>query len=296
MAFTSTGFPAELVREVFIGAKGKSSIAKLAKQTPIAFSGTDVMVFSLDGEVNLVAEGGAKAKHTNSNSVAPIAPVKIEYGARVSDEFLRCSEEKQLEYIKGFTEGFEGKIARGLDIMVMHGINPATGSAATSLIGTNSFDTNTDVTSVTYTALDPEANVASAVAAIGDYDFSGIAMSKGFAASLAALKASGVPQYPELAWGAQVASIRGVPADVNSTVSKVAGKYAYCGDFENAFKWGYADKINFEVIEYGNPDNDSDAGDLKGHNQVYLRAEAWIGWKILDGSAFAVIETASSGS
>ena len=46
MAFTSTKFPHELVKEVFTGAKGKSSIAKLAEQTPIAFSGTDVMVFS----------------------------------------------------------------------------------------------------------------------------------------------------------------------------------------------------------------------------------------------------------
>ena len=130
MAFTSTSFPAELVREVFIGAKGKSSIAKLCGQTPVAFSGTDVMVFSLDGEVNLVAEGGAKAKHTNSNDVAPITPVKIEYGARVSNEFLKCSYEKQLEYIRGFKDGFAGKLARGLDIMVMHGINPATGTAA----------------------------------------------------------------------------------------------------------------------------------------------------------------------
>ena len=44
----------------------------------------------------------------------------------------------------------------------------------------------------------------------------------------------------------------------------------------------------FEVIEYGDPDN---AGsDLKGHNQVYLRAEAYIGWAVLDGNAFAKIE------
>ena len=33
MAFTSTGFPAELVREVFVGAAGKSSIAKLLFRT-----------------------------------------------------------------------------------------------------------------------------------------------------------------------------------------------------------------------------------------------------------------------
>jgi len=293
MAFTSTGFPAELVKEVFVGAKGKSSIAKLSGQTPIAFSGTDVMTFSLAGEVNLVAEGAAKASHTNSNDVKHIVPLKIEYGARVSDEFVRCSEEKQLAYIRGFNDGFETKIARGIDIMAMHGVNPATGALATTLIGDNSFDTNDDVTSVTYTSADPEANIASALAAIGDYDMNGVAMSKTFAADLAALKVNGVPQYPELGWGAQVNSIKGVPVDINSTVSKVAGEYAYAGDFQNAFKWGYADKINFEVIEFGDPDGN---GDLKRYNQVYLRAEAWIGWAILDGAAFARIETTGSGS
>ena len=293
MAFTSTGFPAELVKEVFVGAKGKSSIAKLSGQTPIAFSGTDVMTFSLAGEVNLVAEGAAKGSHTNSNDVKHIVPLKIEYGARVSDEFLRCSEEKQLGYIRGFNDGFETKIARGIDIMAMHGVNPATGALATTLIGDNSFDTNDDVTSVTYTSANPEANIASALAAIGDYDMNGVAMSKTFAADLAALKVNGVPQYPELGWGANVASIKGVPVDINSTVSKVAGEYAYAGDFQNAFKWGYADKINFEVIEFGDPDGN---GDLKRYNQVYLRAEAWIGWAILDGAAFARIETTGSGS
>ena len=293
MAFTSTGFPAELVKEVFVGAKGKSSIAKLSGQTPIAFSGTDVMTFSLAGEVNLVAEGAAKGSHTNSNDVKHIVPLKIEYGARVSDEFLRCSEEKQLGYIRGFNDGFETKIARGIDIMAMHGVNPATGALATTLIGDNSFDTNDDVTSVTYTSADPEANITSALAAIGDYDMNGVAMSKTFAADLAALKVNGVPQYPELGWGANVSSIKGVPVDINSTVSKVAGEYAYAGDFQNAFKWGYADKINFEVIEFGDPDGN---GDLKRYNQVYLRAEAWIGWAILDGAAFARIETTGSGS
>ena len=291
MAFTSTKFPHELVREVFTGAKGKSSIAKLAEQTPIAFSGTDVMVFSMSGEVNLVAEGGKKGSHSGSNDTIKMVPLKIEYGQRVSDEFIRCSEEKQLDYLRAFSESFAGKIARGLDIMVMHGTNPATGTAATA-IGTNAFDTNVNVTPVTYSALNPESNIESAVAAIGDYDFNGIAMSKTFAADLAKLKVNGVPQYPELGWGASPDTIKGVPASINSTVSEVDGEYAYAGDFQNAFKWGYADIINFDVIEYGDPDNT--AADLKGYNQVYLRAEAWIGWAILDGSAFARIESSES--
>ena len=289
MAFTSTGFPAELVREVFVKAQGHSSIAKLANQIPVAFSGTDIMAFTFGGEVNLVAEAGAKASHTNSNSVINIVPLKVEYGARVSDEFLRCSDEKRLEHMRAFNEGFAKKIARGLDIMVMHGTNPKTGLAAQA-IGKNSFDTNDYVTPVIYNTStpDPEGNINSAVAALGDYDFNGLAMSKAFAASLANVKVNGVPQYPQLAWGANPDSINGVPSDVNSTVSAVDGKYAYAGDFENAFKWGYADVVNFEVIEYGDPDNTS--SDLKGHNQVYLRAEAWIGWAILDGAAFARIE------
>jgi hypothetical protein len=106
------------------------------------------------------------------------------------------------------------------------------------LIGTNSFDTNDSVTPVTYSALNPEANIESAVAAIGDYDFNGIAMSKTFAADLAKLEVNGVKQYPELGWGNAPASINGVPVDINSTVSVVDGEYAYAGDFQNAFKWG----------------------------------------------------------
>ena len=295
MAFTSTNFPAEMISEVFTGAKAHSSIAKLCGQTPIAFSGTDVMTFSFDGEVNLVGEGEAKAAHTNGKNVVKMTPRKIEYGARVSDEFLRCSDEKKIQHLKAFNEGFAKKIARGLDIMAFHGVNPKTGLLATTLIGENSFDTNDDVTSVTYDASALESNLASAVSAIGDYDNTGMAFSKTFASGLAALKVNGVPQYPEFRLGANPGAMGGVPCDVNSTVSYVDGEHAYIGDFANAFKWGYADLVNFEVIEYGNPDN-SEAGDLKGHNQVYLRAEAWLGWGILDGKAFARIETASSGS
>ena len=288
MAFTSANFPSTLVKEVFVAAKGHSSLAKLAKQEPLTFSGTDIMVFSFDGEVNLVAEGAAKGSHTNGKAIVKMVPLKVEYSARVTDEFLRASEEKQIEIMKGFTDGFGKKIARGLDIMAMHGTNPATGSAS-ALIGTNSLDTNTSVTSVTYVPAtpDPEGNIETGIAALGDYDFDGLIIDKTFASELAKIKVSGVPAYPELAWGANPEKIKGVASDINSTVSAVTGKHGYMGDFQNAFRWGYADQIGLEVIQYGDPDGN---GDLKRYNQVLLRAEAWYGWAILDGTAFARIE------
>ena len=294
MAFTSTVFPHELISTVFTGAKGHSSIAKLSDQDPIPFTGTDIMTFNFEGEINLVGENEKKGEHTNSNDSVKIRPVKIEYGVRVSDEFMRCSEERRLEILKGFTEGFSKKIARGVDIMAFHGTNPATGNLAPTLIGDNSLDTNSDVSSVTYDATDLEGNLDSAVFAIGDYENTGMAFSKTFAAGLSKIKEDGISQYPQFKLGANPGDMNGISCDVNSTVSAVAGEYAYVGDFKNAFKWGYADIINFDVIEYGDPDNSGK--DLKGYNQVYLRAEAFVGWGILDGAAFARIETTGSGS
>lgn len=52
----------------------------------------------------------------------------------------------------------------------------------------------------------------------------------------------------------------------------------------------YAKQIPIEVIKYGNPDNDTELGDLKGHNQIYLRGELFLGWGILDAAAFALIK------
>jgi len=283
-------FPTELTKEIFSKVQGHSSIAQLSAQSPISFTGNDVFVFGLDDEVNLVAESGEKAEGKTSVNVVKMVPVKVEYTSRVSDEFLYASEEKQMDMLGAFTEGYAKKIARGLDIMAMHGVNPRDGQAS-SLIGTNSFDTNTDVASVTYSESDPEANITDAIADIGEYDLNGIAMSKTFAAALAKLTVNGVKQYPELGWGANPGTVNGCPVDVNSTVSYVDGKQAYVGDFRDAFKWGFAKEIPLEIIPYGDPDG---LGDLKKFNQVCLRAEAWIGWAILVPGAFARIEASTA--
>ena len=57
----STYFPTELSNEVINLVRGKSSLAALSGQTPVPFNGLDIMTFSLDNEVDLVAENGAKS-------------------------------------------------------------------------------------------------------------------------------------------------------------------------------------------------------------------------------------------
>ena len=281
----ATNFKPETVKEVFSKVKGHSSIIKLAKQMPVAFSGSDIFIFSLDGEAAIVGEGGQKPAGDGNVKPITVNPVKIVYQHRVSDEFLRASEEKALGMLAAFTDGFAKKIGRALDIMAFHGVNPAT-LTASDKIGDNHLDT---CTSVTYVNGQPEKALTDSISLIGDYDVTGYALSKTFATDLGNYKENGVSQYPEFKMGANPGKLVGTACDVNSTVSKGNTKaLAYVGDFEGAFRWGYADQIPMEVIQFGDPDGQ---GDLKRTNEVVLRAEAWIGWGILDKEAFGRVVT-----
>lgn len=291
MAVLSKGtlFDPELVTDLINKVKGKSSLAVLSKQVPVPFNGSKEFTFTLDKDIDVVAENGKKTE--GGVSVAPviIRPIKVEYGARVSDEFIYAADEEKISILKAFNEGFAKKVARGIDLMAFHGINPRT-KQASDVISTNHFDSLVTQT-VTFDKAQIEENIETAVAMIqgANGEVSGIAMSPIFSQELAKNKVNGVKQYPELAWGANPGIINGLPADINTTISEgdQVKDRSIVGDFANMFKWGYAKEIPLQVIEYGDPDNSGK--DLKGYNQVYLRAEAFIGWGILDAKSFVRI-------
>lgn len=288
-------FPELLVNEVVNLVKGKSSLAVLSKQTPIAFNGNKIFTFTLDSEIDIVAEGGAKSNGGATVTPVTITPLKVEYGTRISDEFMYASEEAKVEYLKPLAEGFAKKIARGLDIMAIQGINPRTQSAST-VIGNNCFDNAVTQTVTRASGVDADGEVEAAIALIegSEGEVTGMAMAPGFKSDLAALRGTnGEKIYPELAWGNAPSVINGLPVSTNSTLAfNSSTNLAVIGDFENMFKWGYAKEMPIEIIQYGNPDNDATLGDLKGHNQIYVRIEAYLGWGILDAGSFAIIKSA----
>lgn len=289
--------PPVVTNELFSKVKGKSSLAKLSASEPIPFNGETVFTFSLDKEVDIVGENAAKSNGGGTVSSIQMVPVKVEYGMRVSDEFRYGADEIKLQYLTAFADGFAKKVARGIDIMAFHGLNPRTGLTAAVLTNKNFDDLVTNT--VVFNSSTPDANVTDAIALIeaAEYDVTGLAMAPAMKNALAQLKkgsTSNEPMFPELGWGASVGNINGLPVDTNSTVSFASGAdRAIVGNFADMFKWGFAKQIPLEVIEYGNPDN-SDLGDLKGHNQIYLRGEAYIGWGIIDPAAFTIIKTNAS--
>lgn len=284
-------FDPVLVKDLINKVKGKSSIAVLSAQTPIPFNGRKEFTFTMDSEIDVVAENGKKTHGGISLDPVTIIPIKVEYGARISDEFLYASEEEQLDILKAFNDGFASKLASGLDIMAFHGFNPRTGVAST-VIGDNHFDAKVTQT-VTYSASTPDANIEAAIAAVegADGDVTGMVIAPAVRANLAAMtKQSGEKLYPEFAFGGKPKSLGAHALDINKTVAVGDVDKAIIGDFTKMFKWGYAKEIPMEIIKYGDPDNSGK--DLKGYNQIYIRAEAYLGWGILDGNSFARIVNA----
>nr|DAM77079.1 MAG TPA: major capsid protein [Caudoviricetes sp.]DAS42434.1 MAG TPA: major capsid protein [Caudoviricetes sp.]DAW76350.1 MAG TPA: major capsid protein [Caudoviricetes sp.]DAX97782.1 MAG TPA: major capsid protein [Caudoviricetes sp.] len=288
-----TLFQPELVKELISKVQGRSVLAKLSSQSPIPFNGVEQFIFNLEGNAQIVGEGQQKGAGKAVVDTKVIKPLKFVYQARITDEFKYASEEKQLEYLSQFADGFAKKIADAFDIAAIHGLEPK-GLTDATFRDTNSFDGLITANIVNYAEDKFDDNIDAAVQQIvaKGGEVTGVALSPVGGQSLAKLKVNGVSQYPEFRFGQNPDSFYGMKSDVNKNLTVTGGTaqtdHAIVGDFENRFKWGYAENIPMEIIEYGDPDG---AGrDLKAYNEILLRAEAFIGWGILDADAFARVK------
>lgn len=290
---TGTLFKPELVKELISKVQGRSVLAKLSSQTPIPFNGVEQFIFNLEGNAQIVGEGQQKGAGKAVVDTKVIKPLKFVYQARITDEFKYASEEKQIEYLSQFADGFAKKIADAFDIAAIHGLEPK-GLTDATFRDTNSFDGLITGNIVTYAEDKFDDNIDAAVQQIvaKGGEVTGLALSPVGGQALAKLKVNGVVQYPEFRFGQNPDSFYGMKSDVNKNLTVTGGtaqtNHAIVGDFENRFKWGYAENIPMEIIEYGDPDG---AGrDLKAYNEILLRAEAFIGWGILDADSFARVK------
>lgn len=288
-----TLFDPKLVTDLLNKVKGKSSLAVLGQQTPVSFNGNKEFTFNMDSEIDIVAENGEKSHGGITVAPVTIIPIKFEYGARVSDEFLYATEEEKIDILAAFNDGFAKKVARGLDIAAIHGINPRSKSES-AVVGSNCFAKAVTAT-VDYSSTTPDASIEEAINEVetNENEVNGIAISNAVRADLAAMKNSTNDKlYPEFAFGGKPATLGSQRMDINNTVSfNGSSLKGIVGDFENCFKWGYAKEIPLEIIKYGDPDNSGK--DLKGYNQVYIRAEVYLGWAIMDPASFALVKDAA---
>lgn len=280
--------PAEVTQAIINKVGNTSTIAALSPSTPQLFLNKDYMVFNGAAEAEVVAEGQTKSSYEQTASYITGKSFKVQCTTRVTEELKWADEDNRLEIISSIQEDQTREIARALDYVIYHAINPKSG---TKLDGYNALTAN----AVTVTdSGDDIANVDALADAVNEYEINGVALSRTWASRLRKLRvqATGMRFYPEIPINLAAGTLDGIPAAVSNTVDGVKVTEAtkvlgIMGDY-SLIKWGMIRDIWAEVIQYGDPDQTG--VDLKAHNQIAYRTEAMFAYAVLDPKAFAVLK------
>lgn len=288
MDTTKIKLPAEVTQAIINKVGNTSTIAALSPSTPQLFLNEDYMVFNGAAEAEVVAEGQKKSSYEQEASYITGKKFKVQCTTRVTEELKWADEDNRLEIISSIQEDQTKAIARALDYVIYHAINPKSG---TKLSGYDALTAN--AVAVTDSG-DDIANVDALADAVNEYEINGVALSRTWASRLRKLRvpATGMRFYPEIPINLAAGTLDGIPAATSTTVdgkkateaTKVLG---IMGDY-SLIKWGMIRDIWAEVIQYGDPDQTG--VDLKAHNQIAYRTEAMFSYAVLDPKAFAVLK------
>ena len=280
--------PAEVTRAIINKVGNTSTIAALSPSTPQLFLNEDYVVFNGAAEAEVVAEGQKKSSYEQTASYITGKKFKVQCTTRVTEELKWADEDNRLEIISSIQEDQTKAIARALDYVIYHAIDPKSG---TELTGYDALTAN----AVTVTdSGDDIANVDALADAVNEYEINGVALSRTWASRLRKLRvpATGMRFYPEIPINLAAGTLDGIPAATSTTVDGVKATTAtkvlgIMGDY-SLIKWGMIRDIWAEVIQYGDPDQTG--VDLKAHNQIAYRTEAMFSYAVLDPTAFAVLK------
>lgn len=288
MDTTKIKLPAEVTRAIINKVGNTSTIAALSPSTPQLFLNEDYMLFNGAAEAEVVAEGQTKSSYEQTASYITGKKFKVQCTTRVTEELKWADEDNRLEIISSIQEDQTKAIARALDYVIYHAINPKSG---TNLSGYDALTAN--AVAVTDSG-DDIANVDALADAVNEYEINGVALSRTWASRLRKLRvpATGMRFYPEIPINLAAGTLDGIPAATSTTVDGVKATEAtkvlgIMGDY-SLIKWGMIRDIWAEVIQYGDPDQTG--VDLKAHNQIAYRTEAMFSYAVLDPNAFAVLK------
>lgn len=288
MDTTKIKLPVEVTQAIINKVGNTSTIAALSPSTPQLFLNEDYMVFNGAAEAEVVAEGQQKSSYEQTASYITGKKFKVQCTTRVTEELKWADEDNRLEIISSIQEDQTKAIARALDYVIYHAINPKSGELLSGYTALTA-----SATSVTDSE-DDIANVDALADAVNEYEINGVALSRTWASRLRKLRvpATGMRFYPEIPINLAAGTLDGIPAATSTTVdgkkattpTKVLG---IMGDY-SLIKWGMIRDIWAEVIQYGDPDQTG--VDLKAHNQIAYRTEAMFSYAVLDPKAFAVLK------
>lgn len=287
---TNIKLPVEIAKDLVSKVADTSVIQTLSASSPAIFANRASILFTQDPEAEIVGESTQHSSQTVGLKPVDHTIKKLSVTVRFSNEVQWADEDSQLQIVDAIVDKSAAALGRGLDYLVFHALNPATGMAASGLTALTA-----GATAVTATT-DPAADLDALADAVDPgYSISGIGLSKAYASSLrkVRVKNTGLRMFPEIPINLNTGVVDGLAAATSNTVSGTLAKtatkvLAVMGDF-NLIKWGIVRDINIETIETGDPDG---LGDLKRLGQIAYRAEVVYSYAVIDPKGFAVLKSA----
>lgn len=285
--------------------RSTSVVAKLSNREPQRFGTVDYITFNDFPKMEFVEEGANKASTTGGFDSVQAVPHKGQVTMRFNEEVQWLDEDYQLGVFTELAGAASVALSRGLDLGLIHRINPLTGAVisgwtnyidgTSNRAGGNWNSGTTDADEVIRTAVGELVNSNPA------WPVNGIAMDPLFAWDLANLKredGSGETsdmRYPQLGFGTNIESFMGLAVAQGNTVSGTpeasdTGVRAIIGDWAGGIRWGVQRELPVEIIRFGDPDGQ---GDLKRKNQIAMRVEIVYGWYVFE-DRFSVVDTNGS--
>lgn len=289
MPFAIVDVAKQFSNEAFVGRMKPGVVSKLTETIPeVKLGDTEFFDLSARTKGEVVGEAAKKSPTPTAHPLRHIRTVKLQYTERMSEEFLLWDEDRQAKTVETLAQKWMGSdFLRDLDTIVLHGINPLAGEAASTVQDyVTKPGSSILIPSTGTTAEEIDTDLASAMDAVEDV--TGIAFSNGAAAKLAQITENGVLKYPSLGrFGKNVESFEGLTAASSKEVGEFNSTQLIVGDW-SALRWGVAAEMPVELIKYGDPDG---LGDLKRYNQIALRYEVIFGFGIANPEALAVVQT-----
>lgn len=287
---TNIKLPVEIAKDLVSKVADTSVIQTLSASSPAIFANRASILFTQDPEAEIVGESTQHSSQTVGLKPVDHTIKKLSVTVRFSNEVQWADEDSQLQIVDAIVDKSAAALGRGLDYLVFHALNPATGMAASGLTALTA-----GATAVTATT-DPAADLDALADAVDPgYSISGIGLSKAYASSLrkVRVKNTGLRMFPEIPINLNTGVVDGLAAATSNTVSGALAKtatkvLAVMGDF-NLIKWGIVRDINIETIETGDPDG---LGDLKRLGQIAYRAEVVYSYAVINPKGFAVLKSA----
>lgn len=302
--------PPQVVGPIFEEAQESSLVMKLGQRIPVSYGETVIPVNTKRPEVGQVGVGTSNAQREGYRKpisgvewgTRSFSPIKLAAIVTVSEEFARSNPAGLYSQVQS---DMAFAIGRGIDLAVLHGLQPINGAALAGIDANNVLANTANEVELGAGGAELIESLLAAydlAAAAPASEFDGWAADTRFRAQLARMNVvkdlnGNIADPSSVNLNAGVGNVLGFPVQYGRAVAgdlgaaEDTGVRVIGGDFSQ-LRWGFADQIRVKVTDQATLTDGTNTVSMWQTNQIALLIECTFGWVVGDLDAFAKVVVA----